>query len=126
MIAMLAQYFSHRATRELEIRSKREEVLRNLRWAAELAVSEDVAKARLGIQELQALRNSKMLSPSEEGFIDAALLAAVEVPRQLIVESAGDIEVVVVTDPDVTWEPPVSSEEGEEQEGENLWQERST
>jgi len=127
VIALLAQHISHRAARDLETRSKREEVLRNLRWAAELAVSEDVAKARLGIQQLKVLRDSKMLSPSEEGFIDAALLAAIEVPLQVIAESAGDIEVVVTADANVTEEAPVSSEQGEEQEGTViLWRGRSS
>jgi|HubBroStandDraft_6_1064221.scaffolds.fasta_scaffold584242_1 hypothetical protein len=88
-------YFSRRAARELEARSRREEVTRNLRWAAELAVSEDAAKARLGLQELAALRDSRLLTLSEEGFIDAALHAVIEIPRQAIARAAGDIEIGV-------------------------------
>ncbi len=78
---------------ELETRSKREEILRNLRWAAELAVSGDELKATLGVEQLQALRNSQMLSPAEEDQIDAALHAAIEGPRLAIRRRAGDVEV---------------------------------
>jgi hypothetical protein len=115
-IAVLAQYFGHRAARELEIRSKREEVMRNLRWAAELAASDDAKKALLGVVELKALRDSKMLSEAELGFIYAALDDAIEGPRQAINQSAGEVEVVVRCDADVAGGIPVSW--GEEDEGE--------
>ena len=125
-IALLGQYFSRSGDQELETRSKREEVLRNLRWAAELAVSDDIGKARLGVQELQALRDSKLLTPSEEGFIDAALHAAIEEPREAIAQSA-DPEVIIVAGPDASQEVPVSSEEeGEREETDILWQRRSS
>jgi hypothetical protein len=122
-IAVLAQYFSHRDAGQLETRSEREEVMRILRWASELAVSEDRGKARLGIQELRALRDYKMLASSEEEFIDAALRAAIEVPLEAIARSGGEVEVIVTPDPDVVGESPVSSEEeGEGQEGADvLW-----
>ncbi len=88
--------------------------MRILRWAAELAVSADADKARLGVQELRVLRDSKMLAPSEVEFVIAALRAAIEIPREAIVQSSGDVEVVVIPDPDVADETPVSSEgEGE-------------
>jgi hypothetical protein len=86
--------------------------MRNLRWCAELAVSDDAAKARLGVEELEALRDSKMLGPSEEGFVYAALRATVKVPRQAIARSASEVEVVVRTDSGITGENPVSSGEG--------------
>jgi hypothetical protein len=97
--------------------------MRILRWASELAVSEDRGKARLGIQELRALRDYKMLASSEEEFIDAALRAAIEVPLEAIARSGGEVEVIVTPDPDVVGESPVSSEEeGEGQEGADvLW-----
>jgi hypothetical protein len=82
--------------------SKREEVMRNLRWAAELAVSDDVAKARLGVHELEVLRNSKMLGPGDEEIIYAALQAVIEVPVRQLEPSEGNVEVVVSADPDVT------------------------
>ena len=42
------------AAAESEQRSRREEVLRNVRWASELAVSADPDKARLGVMQLTA------------------------------------------------------------------------
>lgn len=41
---------------ELETRSKREETMRTLRWAAELAVDDDERKANLGFRQLVACR----------------------------------------------------------------------
>lgn len=39
---------------ELEVRSRREETMRNLRWAAELAVSDHLGESRLGLAHLRA------------------------------------------------------------------------
>jgi hypothetical protein len=63
---------------ELENRSKREEVMRNLRWAAELAVSEFENTSRLGVAELRALAASPLLDAQEQGFIDAALRTVIK------------------------------------------------
>jgi hypothetical protein len=76
--------------------------MRNLRWAAELAVSADAAKARLGIQQLQALRDSRILRPDDEEIIYAALQAAIEVPLRQIKQSTEGFESNVETDPDGT------------------------
>ena len=72
--------------------------MRSLRWAAELAVSNDAAKSRLGVQELQALRDSKLLTLVEQGFIDAALRATIEIPRKAIDQSAGEVNVILEAD----------------------------
>lgn len=91
--------------------------MRSLRWAAELAVSDDVRKARLGNRELSALQNSRLLSPTEEDFIYAALDAALDVPVQAIEQAAGDVEVVATTDISDTGEVLLPSEdEGTQQE----------
>jgi hypothetical protein len=44
----LTNLVTRRGAKELETRSRREEVLRNLRWASELAVDTDERKAKLG------------------------------------------------------------------------------
>lgn len=116
VIATVGVYLSRRGARELETRSRREEVLRNLRWAAELAVSDDVRQARLGLEELQALRDSQMLSATEEGFIDAALRAAIAVPRQAIEQAGGDVEVVTTTGLSELEDAAVASEDDEQEE----------
>jgi predicted PilT family ATPase len=59
--------------------------MRNLRWAAELAVSGDPNKARLGVAQLRALNESDLLDSEQQGFIDAALTAVVK-------ESVSDVE----------------------------------
>ncbi len=71
--------------------------MRTLRWAAELAVSDEVHKARLGNQELKALLGSNMLNAADRDFIFAALDAALEEPVQAIELSGDDVEVVAAT-----------------------------
>jgi hypothetical protein len=85
--------------------------MRNLRWAAELAASNDAAKARLGVRELMELRDSKMLTPIEQGFVYAALDVTIKFPRQAIAQSAGDVEVLVDPTTNAAGETLVSSEE---------------
>jgi TIR domain len=85
-----------------EARYKREEVMRNLRWAAELAVSTDAAKALLGVHELQVLRDSRILGPDDEEIIYAALRAVIEVPIRQIKQSNEGFEITTETDPDGT------------------------
>jgi hypothetical protein len=77
------------AARQLEDRSRREEVMRTLRWAAELAVSKDEDQAKLGLAQLSALGESQMLDEAQQLFIDAALEAVVSEPVSEI-ESAGE------------------------------------
>jgi hypothetical protein len=86
--------------------------MRNLRWAAELAVSNETAKSRLGLQELEALRDSELLTDVEQGFIDAALKVTIEIPHQAIVQSAGEVKVILEADANAAGETPVPSEEG--------------
>jgi hypothetical protein len=118
-VALVGQRISRRGTQELESRSKREEVMRSLRWAAELAVSDDVRQARLGNRELRALQNSRLLSPAEEDFIYAALDAALDVPVHAIEQAEGDVEVVATTDVSATGEVLLPSEDEGEQEEAN-------
>jgi len=54
--------------------------MRNLRWAAELAVESDIRKARLGFAQLRALAGSDMLERAEQLFVDAALESVLREP----------------------------------------------
>ena len=92
--AMTGQFITRRAASELETRSKREEVMRNLRWAAELAVSGDEAHARLGVAQLKALGESSLPDQSQQLFIDAALAAVVNIPAKEIARLPENAEVV--------------------------------
>lgn len=91
---LVSNVLTRRGAKELERRSKREEVLRNLRWAAELAVSDDEGKALLGLAELQALADSDLLEPSQKLFIDAALEAVVREPEEELEEAGEDAQAV--------------------------------
>jgi len=115
-ITALGYYLGHRAARNVEDRSRREEVMRNLRWAGELAVSNDAAKALLGVRELEALRDSKMLTPVELEFVIAALKVAIGDPLKAIAGAAGDVDVVLEAGANASDGTLVSSEgdQGEE------------
>jgi hypothetical protein len=94
---LVGQRINLRAATQLEARSKREEVMRDLRWAAELAVSDDEGHARLGVAELRALGESDLLDDSEQLFIDAALNAVVNVPAREIEQLGGNVQVIATT-----------------------------
>ncbi len=69
------QLLARRTGKELELRSKREEAHRVLRWAAELAVSEHPGRQQLGVSQLDALLVSDLLDEDELAFADAAISA---------------------------------------------------
>jgi len=100
---VIGQAVSRRGAMEVEIRSKREEVMRVLRWAAELAVSDDQAHSRLGVAELGALLQSELLDEEEKDFVQAALTAVVRVPVEQI-ELLGE-DVKVIAESEVPTEP---------------------
>ena len=116
---IVGQAVSRRGARELEFRSKREEVMRVLRWAAELAVSDDQAHSRLGVAELGTLLRSELLDEEEKDFVQAALTAVVRVPVEQI-EQLGD-DVTVVAESELPPEPvaavPSEIEVGAEEGG---------
>jgi hypothetical protein len=113
---VFGEAITRRGNRELEFRSKREEVMRILRWAAELAVSDDQAHSRLGVAELGALLQSELLDEEEKDFVQAALTAVVRVPVEQIEQFGEDVK--VVTESDLPTEPmaAVPSEVGAEAE----------
>jgi hypothetical protein len=117
VLTVRSQNLSHGEAREQEGEARREEVMTTLRWAAELAVSNDVRKARLGVQELKALQKSRLIGPVEEEFIIAALDAALEVPILAIEQGGDDVEVFATSDPDSSADDFVPSEEDDQQEG---------
>jgi hypothetical protein len=116
---VVGQVVTRRGERELEFRSKREEVMRILRWAAELAVSDDQAHSRLGVAELGALLHSELLDEEEKDFVQAALTAVVRVPVEQIeqIEQLGE-DVTVIAESELPTEPmaAVPSEVGAEAE----------
>lgn len=97
-----AQWLTRRGATELEQRSKREEVMRTLRWAAELAVTDNDGTAQLGVAELNALAASDLLDDKQKLFIDAALESVIhDVTEQIDeIETAGGSADVVEDPPD--------------------------
>jgi len=91
---LVAQAMARKGASELETRSKREETMRNLRWAAELAVSLDDQMADLGVAQLVALVTSDLLDDSEKVFVEAALNAVYQDPEIEIDQSGEDAEVI--------------------------------
>lgn len=88
----IAQWVLRKGARELDDRSRREEVMRNLRWAAELAVSDDPGRADLGVAQLIALSSSDLTDQVVQTFVDAALDAVTD-PAADVVEQNLDAEI---------------------------------
>lgn len=95
---LISHWITHRANSQLEERSRREETLRMLRWAAELAVAQDPRKAVLGIKELQSLGASDLLDDSQQVFVDGAIEAAQARGKQALALAGEDAQPVVLED----------------------------
>ena len=98
---LLASWLTRRTAKELESRSRREEVMRTLRWAAELAAAKEPGLAQLGVAELAALSRSNLLDDDQKVFIDAALETVVDEQAERIdqLEATGS-EVEIIEDLD--------------------------
>jgi hypothetical protein len=134
--ALVGQLISRRGAVELEMRSRREEVMRNLRWAAELAVSPDDSKAQLGVAQLRSLFDSKIIGEDEKEFVLAALgvpIGALAAQIEQIEQRGEDVRVIEdpgltavnevdlpsEPDPSVAVQPRVAEDEAEDEEGES-------
>ncbi|GAB3993309.1 hypothetical protein [Nocardioides marmoraquaticus] len=93
---LLAQIIGRKGAQELETRSKREETLRTMRWAAELSASREDRLAGLGVAELEALLGSDLLEESEKTFVEAALSAVYEDAEEQLDELGARGEAVEV------------------------------
>ena len=98
-------------------RAKREEVMRIMRWAAELAISEDEGRAELGVAQLTALYDSPLLDEELLPQVDAALSAVVRASAEKIEEievggqTAQVVEVGSAEDPSGTGGGDLSSKQ---------------
>lgn len=94
---LIGQWLGRRTALEADDRAKREELMRTLRWAAELASSSDERKTELGVAQLTALGESSLLDAGDQIFIDAALSSVIREPREEIDEieaAGGQVDVV--------------------------------
>jgi len=76
--AVFGQLLTRKGAKETDIRWRREETMRILRWAAELAVDGDVARSSVGVAALDALEESALLQDDDQPLISAVLDAVVE------------------------------------------------
>ncbi len=116
---LIGQVIGRRGAYELEARSKREELMRMLRWASELAISDDEAHARLGVAELGALLGSSLLTVREGMFVRAALEASLRNPVERIEQLGANAQVTVMPGPDFPAGPDVRSKDETDPEDEN-------
>lgn len=91
--AAIGHLVARRTAQEVEMRSRREQLIKMLQWGAELAVSGDEDKARLGLSQLKAVEDSELCDSDVQAFVDAALEAVV-----------GDVADEVEADPDAVIE----------------------
>ena len=91
---LLAQWTGRQGARELELRSRREETMRTLRWAAELAVSGDEGRSDLGVCQLVALAESRLLDEAQLLFVSAALLSVLDDAVEEVESASDAVEVV--------------------------------
>lgn len=74
----LGQWAGRRGAQEAEVRWRREETMRMLRWAADLATSSEPTKSDLGVAALAGLQHSEILQPPDQELISNILDAIVE------------------------------------------------
>jgi hypothetical protein len=79
---------------QLEARSRREEVMRSLRWAAEMAVSSDAREAVMGVRQLGALGRSPLLDSFGQLLVDEALATVIKASADSV-QAAGESAQVV-------------------------------
>lgn len=85
---LMAQWLTRKTARESDVRWRRGETMRMLRWASELAASADAAGRRVGLAALDALDDSEMLQTDDQALISAVL--AVLVARRVEEYDVGD------------------------------------
>lgn len=78
VFSLLAQNFTRNSSERAERRLRREETMRMLRWAADLAASDVGPRAAVGIAALDALDESEVLDAEDQALISAVLDAVVE------------------------------------------------
>jgi hypothetical protein len=69
---------SRRASAELDRWRRREETMRLMRWAAELAVDGDDRRASVGIAALDALQGSELLQDEDLDLVEAVAQSLLE------------------------------------------------
>lgn len=85
--ALTGQLLGRRSAVELDRWRHREEAMRLMRWAVELAVSDEKPRARAGLTTLTALLDSPMLDADDVDFL---FTIAAEVETVVALPAGGD------------------------------------
>ena len=82
LLAFIGVFVCHMLTRrgsdEQDLRWRREQTMRMLRWAAELAVDKEDGRNNVGVAALSALQDSELLQRDDQDLISAVLSVSVE------------------------------------------------
>jgi len=99
---LLTLVVTRKNAQEANRTAQQETLTETLRWAAELAVSENEAEARLGVLELVKLGEDPTITGREQDLIDAALEAAQYQDKLALTVAESDAD-VIFSDEDVTF-----------------------
>lgn len=91
--AALGILVTRRNATELERRWRREETLRTLRWAADLAADTDTARSDLGVAALVALIDAELVRDEDKEYIRAILDAVLDPAATGSLETKDESEV---------------------------------
>ncbi len=97
--AIAGHWWARRSATELDTWHHREETMRLLRWAVELAAGADDPRAWVGIATLSALRSSELLQPEDLELVAAVTDAVLAEPAQAYAEltegiAPDDVEII--------------------------------
>ena len=76
--ALVGQWLGRKSDREVEVRWRREETMRMLRWAAEMSASSEQSRVVLGVAALAALGRSPLLQEDDQALISAVFAAVAQ------------------------------------------------
>lgn len=75
---VVGQLLLRRGAQEQDVRWRREETMRLLRWAAELALDADPGRSAVGVSALGALQQSELMQADDQSLLSRILDAVVE------------------------------------------------
>ena len=120
LAVLFGNWVTRRGQKETESRSRREQVMTTLQWAAEMAVSDDTARAALGVAQLNTLAQSNLNDEDVQKSVDSALESVVGDVADEIEKTEAEGEAVAVirlvgpaqrtADDGSTGQPPVPLE----------------
>lgn len=80
--ALLGHWINRRSAVELDRWRKREETMRMLRWAAELATGQEIARADVGVVAIGALLESPLLDRADDAMVATVASAVMALNRR--------------------------------------------